>query len=142
MTCFFDPVHGPAATTVTWSPQWGVSRPVQVCGACAQRVQTTPPPYYSPYQPGHPEVEYAQAPGYPQQQGYPVQNTGPQQQGYPAQDMGPQQQGGRRFGAGALIGAGAAGLVGGALLNEAMSGDKPATVVNNHYEDDDFSDFE
>ena len=129
MTCFFDPVHGPGATTVSWSPQWGVPRPVQVCGACAQRVQTALPPYYSPHQPGYPQAEYAQAPGYPQQ-GYPVQNTGSQPQG------------GRRFGTGALIGAGAAGLVGGALLNEAMSGDKPETVVNNHYGDDDFSDFE
>ncbi|MGW1915759.1 hypothetical protein ACWCQS_34835 [Streptomyces sp. NPDC002076] len=45
-----------------------------------------------------------------------------------------QQGGGRRFGAGALIGAGAAGLIGGALLNEAFD-DEPDVVVNNYYED-------
>ncbi|MEV8529490.1 MULTISPECIES: hypothetical protein [unclassified Streptomyces] len=110
MTCFFDPIHGPGTTTVVWFPQWGVSRPVHACGACAQRVQTTPAPYYTPPQPGYPQADYAQAPGYPQQ-------------GYPAQETAPQQQNGRRFGTGALLGAGAAGLVGGALLNEAMSDD-------------------
>ncbi|OLZ73420.1 hypothetical protein AV521_04940 [Streptomyces sp. IMTB 2501] len=140
MTCFFDSGHGPGTTTVTWSPQWGVPRPVQVCGSCAQRVQTTSPPYYSPSQQGYPQAGYPQAPGYPQQ-GYP-QAPGSPQQGYPTQNAGPQQQGGRRFGTGALLGAGAAGLVGGALLNEAMSDDEPEVVVNNYYEDDDFSDFE
>ncbi|WP_442818563.1 TerD family protein [Streptomyces sp. NBC_01320] len=124
MTCFFDPGHGPGMTPVTWSPQWGVPRQIQVCGGCAQRVQTTPPPYYTPPQPGYPQ------PGFPQQpQGYP-------QQGYPSQHADHQdQQGGRRFGTGALIGAGAAGLVGGALLNEALSDDEPEVVVNNYYED-------
>ncbi|MEU1824751.1 TerD family protein [Streptomyces abikoensis] len=135
VTCFFDPSHGPGMTTVLWSPQWGVPRQVQTCGGCAQRVQTTPPPYYTPQQP--------QA-GYPQpvQQGYPQQ--GYQQQGYPQQQppagypqqQGGQQQGGRRFGTGALIGAGAAGLVGGALLNEAMSDDEPDVIINNYYEDE------
>jgi len=70
------------------------------------------------------------------QQGYPQQ--GYPQQGY-AQPYGNQQdhqqQGGRRFGTGALIGAGAAGLVGGALLNEAFSDDEPDVVVNNYYEE-------
>ncbi|MET8544029.1 TerD family protein [Kitasatospora sp. NPDC004799] len=121
MTCFFDPSHGIGATAVLWSPQWGVPRQVQTCGACAQRVQTTPPPFYTPQQ----------AAGYPQpvQQGYP-------QQGY-AQVPGQGQPdgGGRRFGTGALIGAGAAGLVGGALLNEAFSDDEPDVIVNNYYED-------
>ncbi|MFF8029721.1 TerD family protein [Streptomyces sp. NPDC007896] len=124
VTCFFDPHHGPGMTTVTWFPQWGVSRPVQACGGCAQRVQTTAPPFYTPPQQGYPQT----AP-----QGYP-------QQGYPQQygdhhDHGQQQGGGRRFGAGALIGAGAAGLVGGALLNEAFDDDEPEVVVNNYYED-------
>lgn len=144
MTCFFDPGHGPGITTVTWSPQWGVPRPVQACGGCAQRVQTTPPPFYTPPQQGYPQPVQQ---GYPQQ-GYPQQ--GYPQQGYPqqgyAQPYGDsydqhhdhhhdQQQGGRRFGAGALIGAGAAGLIGGALLNEAFDDDEPDVVVNNYYED-------
>ncbi|MGW3493223.1 TerD family protein [Streptomyces sp. NPDC001020] len=137
VTCFFDPNHGPGATTVTWSPQWGVPRPVQACGGCAQRVQTTAPPFYTPPQPGYPQ---------PAQQGYPQQ--GYPQQGYPQQGYGQpygdhhdhqhqhqQQGGGRRFGTGALIGAGAAGLVGGALLNEAFDDDEPDVVVNNYYED-------
>ncbi|MEU7054696.1 TerD family protein [Streptomyces sp. NPDC046197] len=132
VTCFFDPSHGPGITNVTWSPQWGVPRPIQACGGCAQRVQTTPPPFYTPPQQGYPQ---AAPQGYPQQ-GYPQQ--GYAQQGY-AQPYGDhhdhQQQGGRRFGAGALIGAGAAGLVGGALLNEAFDDDEPEVVVNNYYED-------
>ncbi|MFH8342350.1 TerD family protein [Streptomyces sp. AM6-12] len=143
MTCFFDPNHGPGVTTVTWSPQWGVPRPVQTCGACAQRVQTTVPPFYTPPQQGYPQPV---APGYPQQ-GYPQQ--GYPQQGYPQQgyaqpyDDRPHEYrhhdheehgGGRRFGTGALIGAGAAGLIGGALLNEAFDDDEPE-VVNNFYED-------
>ncbi|MGW2819314.1 hypothetical protein [Streptomyces sp. NPDC001415] len=105
MTCFFDPHHGPGTTPVTWSPQWGVPRQIQACGGCAQRIQTTPAPYYTPQAgAGYPQ---------PEQQGYPQ----PVQQGYPQE---PQQQGGRRFGTGAVLGAGAAGLVGGALLNEAF----------------------
>ncbi|WBO68360.1 TerD family protein [Streptomyces camelliae] len=132
VTCFFDPNHGPGTTTVTWSPQWGVPRPVQTCGGCAQRVQTTVPPFYTPPQQGYPQPV---SQGYPQQ-GYP--------QGYPQQGYGEpygdhhdhqQQGGGRRFGAGALIGAGAAGLIGGALLNEAFDDDEPEVVVNNYYED-------
>ncbi|MEU8926432.1 TerD family protein [Kitasatospora sp. NPDC048545] len=117
VTCFFDPSHGAGTTAVLWSPQWGVPRQIETCVACAQRVQTTVPPFYTPQQ------------GYPQpvqQQGYP---QAPVQQG--RQDQG----GGRRFGTGALIGAGAAGLVGGALLSEAFD-DGPEVVVNNYYEDD------
>ncbi|KUN01211.1 TerD-family protein [Streptomyces yokosukanensis] len=133
VTCFFDPNHGPGATTVTWSPQWGVPRPVQVCGACAQRVQTTAPPFYTPPQQGYPQPVpqgYPQQ-GYPQQ-GYPQQEYG---QPYADHDHHQQQGGGRRFGTGALIGAGAAGLIGGALLNEAFDDDEPDVVVNNYYED-------
>ncbi|MEE4424315.1 TerD family protein [Streptomyces bugieae] len=126
MTCFFDPGHGPGSTPVTWSPQWGVPRQIQACPGCAQRVQTTPPPYYSAPQAGYPDP-YAQ--GAPQ--GYPQ----PVQQGYPQQPDHHQQGGGRRFGTGALIGAGAAGLVGGALLNEAFDDDEPDVVVNNFYEE-------
>ncbi|MFF7753787.1 TerD family protein [Streptomyces sp. NPDC007971] len=143
VTCFFDPNHGPGTTTVTWSPQWGVPRPVQTCGGCAQRVQTTAPPFYTPPQQGYPQPVpqgYPQQ-GYPQQ-GYP-QPGYPQQSGYgqPYADhhdhhdhYDHQQGGGRRFGTGALIGAGAAGLIGGALLNEAFDDDEP-DVVNNFYED-------
>jgi tellurium resistance protein TerD len=120
VTCFFDPHHGPGTTTVTWSPQWGVPRPVQTCAACAQRVQTTVPPFYTPPQQGYPQQ------GYPQQ-GYP--------QPYADHDHHHHDGGGRRFGAGALIGAGAAGLIGGALLNEAFDDDEPDVVVNNFYED-------
>ena len=125
VTCFFDPNHGPGMTTVTWSPQWGVPRPVQACGGCAQRVQTTAPPFYMPPQQGYP---HATAP-----QGYPQQGYG--QPPYGNQHDHQQQGGGRRFGTGALIGAGAAGLVGGALLNEAFDDDEPDVVVNNYYED-------
>ncbi|WP_224284943.1 hypothetical protein [Streptomyces sp. LS1784] len=115
MTCFFDPSHGAGTTAVLWSPQWGVPRQIEACVACAQRVQTNVPPFYTPAQAGYPQ---------------------PVQQGQP-QVPGQQAQGGRRFGTGALIGAGAAGLVGGALLNEAFD-DDPQVVVNNYYEDDGF----
>lgn len=120
VTCFFDPSHGAGTTAVLWSPQWGVPRQIETCAACAQRVQTTVPPFYTPPQ------------GYPQ----PVQQQGYPQQGYPQAPGQPAQGGGRRFGTGALIGAGAAGLVGGALLNEAFDDDGPEVVVNNYYEDD------
>ncbi len=123
VTCFFDPSHGVGAMSVLWSPQWGVPRPIQTCAACAQRVQTTPPPFYTPPQAGYPQpvqAGYAQAPGYPQ----------PAAPGQP-----------RRFGTGAMIGAGAAGLIGGALLNEALSDDEPHVVVNQYYEGDDDGDF-
>ncbi|WP_077191564.1 TerD family protein [Streptomyces lydicus] len=121
MTCFFDPQHGPGSAYVTWSPQWGVPRQIQACGGCAQRVQTTPPPYYTAPQAGYPQ---------PVPQGYPQ----PVPQDYHHQQQ-PGQQQGRRFGTGALIGAGAAGLVGGALLNEAFDDDEPEVIVNNYYED-------
>ncbi|MEV6589779.1 TerD family protein [Streptomyces acidicola] len=126
VTCFFDPSHGPGMTTVTWSPQWGVPRPTQTCAGCAQRVQTTAPPFYTPPQQGYPQ-------GAPQ--GYPQQGYG-QPYGDHHHDHQQQQDGGRRFGTGALIGAGAAGLVGGALLNEAFSDDEPEVVVNNYYEEE------
>ncbi|WP_316525630.1 TerD family protein [Kitasatospora brasiliensis] len=115
VTCFFDPSHGAGTTAVLWSPQWGVPRQIEACVACAQRVQTNVPPFYTPAQAGYPQ---------------PVQQAQPQVPGQQA-------QGGRRFGTGALIGAGAAGLVGGALLNEAFD-DDPQVVVNNYYEDDGF----
>ncbi|GHJ37490.1 TerD family protein [Streptomyces sp. TS71-3] len=149
MLCFFDPSHGPAAGPVLWSPQWGTPRPVDACNACAQRVQTTAPPYYTPAQEGYPQPQpgYPQ-PGYPQpgypQSGYPQGAPyGYPQQGYPHQGYPGHhgdhhygghhgEHGGRRFGAGALIGAGAAGLIGGALLNEAFDDDDPDVVVEDY----------
>ncbi|MEY9947843.1 TerD family protein [Kitasatospora sp. GAS1066B] len=122
--CFFDPAHGASSSTVLWSPQWGAAREVHACAACAQRVLTTPPPFYAP-----PQHVSAQA-GYPQ----PVQAGYPPAGGHP-QPAGPDH--GRRFGAGALIGAGAAGILGGILLDEALSDDEPRVVVNNYYEDED-----
>ncbi|GLX53108.1 hypothetical protein Shyhy01_60580 [Streptomyces hygroscopicus subsp. hygroscopicus] len=136
MTCFFDPDHGPGVVTVTWSPQWGVPRPVQTCGGCAQRVQSTVPPFYTPPQQGYPQpVPQGYAPqGYPPQ-GYPQQGYAqPYDDRHHGHHHGHGEHGGRRFGAGAVIGAGAAGLVGGALLNEAFDDDEP-DVVNNFFEE-------
>ncbi|MFJ3307290.1 TerD family protein [Streptomyces sp. NPDC086549] len=136
VTCFFDPNHGPGMTTVTWSPQWGVPRPVQACGGCAQRVQATTPPFYTPPQQGYPQVMPPQ--GYPQQAyGQPYADHHEHYDHHEHHEhYDHQQQGsGRRFGTGALIGAGAAGLIGGALLNEAFDDDEPDVVVNNYYED-------
>ncbi|TSB12472.1 hypothetical protein FNJ62_06675 [Streptomyces benahoarensis] len=132
MTCFFDPSHGPGTTPVMWSPQWGVPRQITSCPGCAQRVQTTPPPYYAAPQQGYPQPGYPQQPPQP---GYP--QAAPAQPGYaqPGYAQPEQPQQGRRFGTGALIGAGAAGLVGGALLNEAFDDDEPDVIVNNYYED-------
>ncbi|GAA2928777.1 hypothetical protein GCM10020221_25780 [Streptomyces thioluteus] len=105
--CFFDPGHGPGMAMVTYSPQWGVPRPVQACGGCAQRVQTTVPPFYTPPQAGTPQqIQPVQ----------PVPQGQPAYQGYPDQ----QQQQRRGPGWGGVAAAGAAGLVGGALLNEAF----------------------
>jgi hypothetical protein len=104
VTCFFDPSHGYGAVNVLWQPQWGVPRPVQTCQGCAQRVQTTPPPYYMPQaapQAGYPQQGYPQA-GYPQP-GYPQPRTG--------------------HSTAAVVGAGVAGLVGGALIGEMLSDD-------------------
>ncbi|MGC0314457.1 TerD family protein [Kitasatospora acidiphila] len=132
VTCFFDPSHGAGGTAVIWTPQWGVPRQIQACAVCAQRVQTTVPPFYTPPQ---------QQAGYPQQapQGYP-QHADPRlagyQQGYPQHGQVPPDQQ-RRYGTGALIGAGVVGVLGGVLLDEAFSDDRPEVVVNNYYEDDD-----
>ena len=99
MICFFDPSHGPAAVTANWQPQWGVPRPVEVCQFCAQRIQTTQPPYYQPMQ----------------QQGYP-------QQGYPQQGY-PGQQPRQGHSTAAMLGVGAAGVVGGMLIGDMLSDD-------------------
>ena len=125
MICFFDPAHGQATHNVTWQPQWGVARPIEVCQFCAQRIQTTQPPYYQPVQQqGYPQAGYPQQ-GYPQQQGYPAQ-----QPGYPQQ---PPHQG---HSTGALIGAGAAGLVGGMLIGDMMSDDDDDRGYEERRDDD------
>jgi hypothetical protein len=110
--CFFDPSHGPAAVTVNWQPQWGVPRPVEVCQFCAQRIQTTQPPFYQPMQ-GYPQQGYPVQPGYPQP-GYP--QPGYPQPGYPGQPR-------QGHSTAAVVGAGAAGVVGGMLLGEMLSDD-------------------
>ncbi len=130
MTCFFDPSHAPGSVSVMWEPQWGVPRPIQACGPCAQRVQTTPPPFYMPQ--GAPRAGYPQ-PGYPQQ-GYP-QQQGYAQPGY-AQPGYPQRPG---HSTAAVVGAGVAGLVGGALIGEMLEDHEPRTVIEetvieNNYE--------
>jgi hypothetical protein len=121
MTCFFDSAHAPGSVSVMWSPQWGVPRPVQACGPCAQRVQTTSPPYYQP-QAGYPQAGYPQQSGYPQP-GYP-------QPGYPQQRPG--------HSTAAVVGTGVAGLVGGALIGEMLEEERPHTIIeNNYYEETD-----
>jgi len=125
--CFFDPAHGQASVNVMWQPQWGVARPVEVCQFCAQRIQTTQPPYYQPVQQqGYPQQGYPQA-GYPQQ-GYPAQQPGYPQQG---QYQQPPRQG---HSTGAVIGAGAAGLVGGMLLGEMLEGEENKRGEEQAYE--------
>ena len=36
--CFFNPVHGPARTDVTWAPPGGVEREIPVCLPCRERL--------------------------------------------------------------------------------------------------------
>jgi hypothetical protein len=110
MICFFDPAHGNATVNVMWMPQWGVQRPIEVCQFCAQRIQTTQPPFYTPQQQGYPQQ------GYPQQGGF----YGNQQDQWGQNQGRPQGQG---HSTGAMIGAGAAGLVGGMVLGEMLSDD-------------------
>lgn len=128
MTCFFDPSHAPGSESVPWSPQWGVVRPVQACGPCAQRVRTYAPPYYTPpgaSRPGYPQNQLQPQPAasgypqrYPQPGGYAAPPSGNPQQGNPQQGNPPQRQG---HSTGAMIGAGVAGLIGGAVLGEMMA---------------------
>jgi hypothetical protein len=113
VTCFFDASHGPGNREITWSPQWGVPRPVLACPACAQR--------WTDYLQGR--NGYPQPGGYPQQ-GYP--QPGYPQAGYP-QDYPPQRRG---YGAGSMAAAGAAGFVGGMLVNEMFDDDEVVVVDN------------
>jgi tellurium resistance protein TerD len=104
VTCFFDASHGPGRQEITWSPQWGTPRPVFACPACAQR--------WDDHLQGRD--------GYPQQPGYP--NYG----GYP-QDCPPQRRG---YGTGSMVAAGAAGFVGGMLVNEMFDNDEIVEQVD------------
>jgi tellurium resistance protein TerD len=87
---------------------------VQTCQQCAQRIQTTPPPFYTPQAAGYPQQGGFVQGGYPQQGGY-------AQQGYP--QAGYPQQPRQGHSTGAVVGAGVAGLIGGALIGEMMSDD-------------------
>jgi hypothetical protein len=111
MTCFFDASHGPATQEISWSPQWGVPRPVRACMACAQR--------WSDHLQGR-QAGYAQ-PGYPQDY-YPPQRHG--------------------YGTGSMVAAGAAGFVGGMIVNEMFDHDEVVEVVE-HVDavDDDYGDY-
>lgn len=129
MICFFDPAHGQGTTSVMWQPQWGVARPIEVCHFCAQRIQTTQPPFYQPSQ------TYSQQ-GYPQQ-GYPQAYEGQAYQGQPPH---------QGHSTGALIGAGAAGLVGGMILEGMLDDDDEERGYDRGYdrgfdEGEDFGDF-
>lgn len=130
MICFFDAAHGPAVTNAMWQPQWGVPRRVEVCQSCAQRIQTTPPPFYQPVDQGYQ--------GYPQQgcqQGYP--QAGYQQPGYPAPGYGqPQPRAGHSTGE--MIAAGAAGLIGGAIIGDMLSDDDDDRREYRDFDDRDF----
>jgi hypothetical protein len=108
VTCFFDASHGPGTQQITWSPQWGAPRPILACPACAQR--------WTDYLQGR--NGYPQQPGYVQQ-GYP-------QPGYP-QDYPPQRRG---YGAGSMVAAGAAGFVGGMIVNEMFDDDEVVEHVD------------
>ncbi|MFC5186652.1 hypothetical protein [Actinomadura harenae] len=122
---------------ILWTPQWGAARNVTACPACAQRwavyqqqMSTGQPGYPAP-QPGYP----APQPGYPVQPGYPA--AGYPQPGY---DHDYDHHHDRRRGPGwaGVAAAGAAGLVGGALINEMLDDDEPKEqviyeVTNNEY---------
>ncbi|MGH3381296.1 MAG: hypothetical protein ACRDP6_41850 [Actinoallomurus sp.] len=128
MTCFFDASHGPGSQEISWSPQWGAPRPVLACPACAQRwTDHLQGRGGYPRPGGHPQPGYAQ-PGYPQP-GYP---------GY-AQDYPPQRRG---YGAGSMVAAGAAGFVGGMIVNEMFDDDEVVEHVDVvEVVDDDYGDY-
>lgn len=120
MICFFDPSHGQATVNAMWQPQWGVPRAVEVCQFCAQRIQTTQPPFYQPMQQGYPQPGYAPQPGYPAP-GYPSQpGYAPGYAPQPGYAPPPPRPG---HSTGAVVGAGAAGLVGGMLIGDMLAED-------------------
>jgi tellurium resistance protein TerD len=113
VTCFFDASHGPATQDITWTPQWGTPRPVRSCVACAQRWTQ-----YVQGQSGYPQPGYPQQ-GYPQQ-GYPQPGYPQPEYGYPQYEQ-PHQR--HQYGLGTVAAAGAAGFVGGMVVNELLDDD-------------------
>jgi tellurium resistance protein TerD len=129
VTCFFDASHGAGTQEIAWSPQWGVARPVRACPACAQRWADYLQGRDGYPRPGRPRSGYPPA-GYPQQ-GYPPP-------GY-AQDYPPPRQG---YGVGSVAAAGAAGFVGGMLVNEMLDHDEVIEDVDVvEVVDDDYGDY-
>lgn len=136
MTCFFDAAHGPGVQTILWTPQWGAARSITACPACAQRwavhqqQMATGQPGYPAAQPGYPGAQ----PGYPAPQpGYPTHGHPQPGYGAPAyddhHDHDHDRQQRRGPGWGGVAAAGAAGLVGGALINEMLDDDEPQQVI-------------
>ncbi len=114
MTCFFDASHGPGTQEISWTPQWGVPRPIRTCGGCAQRWTD-----HLRGQNGYPQPGYPQQ-GYPQQ-GYPQQ--GYAQPGYGYQEYPERHHHRDGYGVGSVVAAGAAGFVGGMVVNELLDDD-------------------
>jgi hypothetical protein len=110
VTCFFDASHGPGTQQITWSPQWGAPRPVLACAACAQRWSD----HLRGRDAGYPQPGGYPPPGYPQQ-GYPQPGYG-YQQDYPPPRRG--------YGVGSVAAAGAAGFLGGMVVNEMFDNDE------------------
>jgi tellurium resistance protein TerD len=136
LTCFFDASHGPATQEVTWTPQWGAPRPVRCCAACAQRWMEYLQAQSGYPQPGGYQQGYPQPHGYQQgyQQGYP-------QPGYPQPDYDHDHRQRRQFGLGSVAAAGAAGFVGGMVVNELLDDDdehEHVEVIEHVVHDDDF----
>jgi hypothetical protein len=114
VTCFFDAAHGPGTQEIVWAPQWGVGRPVRACAACAQRWADHLRGQNGYPQPGNPPAGYPElAYGYP-----------PERRGY---------------GTGAMVAAGAAGFVGGMVVNEMFDNDEVIERVE--VVEDDYGDF-
>jgi hypothetical protein len=123
VTCFFDASHGPGSQEIMWSPQWGAPRPVFACPACAQRWTDHLQGRNGYPQPSHAQPGHAQ-PGYPQP-GYP--------QDYTAQRRG--------YGTGSVVAAGAAGFLGGMIVNEMFDNDEVVEHVDVVDVVDDYGDY-
>jgi hypothetical protein len=62
--CFFDPRHGPSATTAVWAPPGGRPREVPVCAADAARLEDGEEPAAREVLAGGQKVPYYMAPAY------------------------------------------------------------------------------
>jgi hypothetical protein len=118
VTCFFDASHGNGSQEIMWSPQWGTPRPVFACPACAQRWTD-----HLQGRNGYPQPGYPQA-GYPQP-GYPQDYTAPR----------------RGYGTGSVVAAGAAGFLGGMVVNEMFDNDEVVEHVDVVDVVDDYGDY-